>query len=283
MSSITLAQETEAITRFESLSHQIAIAAEQSLEKTFDYESAPGNKAARSWIADLRKIKGSIERARKDAKSVHLERGRAVDAAAKQLEADVQKLIEPHETQIKAIEAREVARVDAHRKTLEKITALTEGVTTSSEAKERLAQVEAIDITGLEEFAEAGKSRKYDAEEKLHSLYDSLLQREAEQAELEALRAQNAALENKLKAVRNIAPANTDPRPIQSLETKKGQADAGRDASNEIAEIEAIALTDAFVKILATKIQGMTRTQVAAAIIDGSLHPAIKIDWTKVA
>lgn len=273
MSSIEKLPEARAITRFESLKYQIETAAQESVSKEFDYESASGNKAARSWIASLRKIKGSIEKARKEAKAVHLERGKAVDNAAKQLEADVLKLIEPHEERIKEIEAKELARIQAHRVTLDNITALADGVTTSAQAKERLAQVEAIDITGLEEFTEAGKSRKYDAEEKLHSLYDSLLQREAEQAELEALRAERAAQQKELKGLSRKAASEEAQQP-KPLDVKPVPP-----VFREIREIEEASKRVTLLLALSRAMQGMTRDKVAAAIVDGTLHPAIVIDW----
>ena len=104
---IVLAGETTAISRWEALACDIAIAEEAAATKRFDYRDDWDNKAARSYVYSLRRLKGKIERARQDAKAVHLERGKAVDENAKLLEASVQGLIEPHETAIKAIEAEE--------------------------------------------------------------------------------------------------------------------------------------------------------------------------------
>ena len=116
--------ETSALSQWEALASDIAIATEESGFKEFDYRDAVGNKQARSWMAQLRKLKGRIERARKAAKAVHLERGRAVDEAARTLEGAVLGLIEPHEQAIEAIEAEERARVEVHRATLERISRL---------------------------------------------------------------------------------------------------------------------------------------------------------------
>ena len=90
--------ETTAISRWEAIACDIAIAEEAAATKQFDYRDDWDNKAARSYVHSLRLLKGKIERARKDAKAVHLERGKAVDENAKLLEASVQGLIEPHET-----------------------------------------------------------------------------------------------------------------------------------------------------------------------------------------
>jgi colicin import membrane protein len=180
--------QVTALSAWEALANQIAMAEEESAAKTFDYRDKWDNKEARSWVAKLRRIKGSIERARKDAKAVHIERGKAVDTAAKLLESSVQGLIAPHEAALNAIEAEEEARVAAHRSVLERIAALAEGVTTAADAEARIAELEAIDTTGLEEFAAAGANRQAEALEQLQTLRDTLQQQEAERAELEALR-----------------------------------------------------------------------------------------------
>ena len=111
----TTTQETEALTAWEGLAERIALASQEDAHKQFDYLVDWDNKQARSWIAQLRRIKGSIERARKDAKAIHLERGRAVDETAKLLESTVQGLIEPHQAALDAIAATEQARIDRHR------------------------------------------------------------------------------------------------------------------------------------------------------------------------
>jgi len=187
--------EAQAISRWDAIACDIAIAEEAAATKQFDYRDKWDNKEARSYIHGLRGLKGKIERARKDAKAVHLERGKAVDANAKLLEAAVQGLIEPHETAINAIEAEEQARIDAHRAVLDRIAALVEGVETAADAAARLMELQTIDPTTLEEFSEAGANRWAEALERLQTLFDTLAAQEAERLELEALRAEKAARE----------------------------------------------------------------------------------------
>lgn len=76
----------------------------------FDYADPAGNKAARSQIATVRKVKGSLEKTRKEAKAGALEYGRKVDSTAKAIEEQLQEMIDLHETPIKEIEAKEEAR-----------------------------------------------------------------------------------------------------------------------------------------------------------------------------
>jgi colicin import membrane protein len=295
--SVEVQQQAEAISKFEALQHDIAIAAEESLTKHFDYESKQGNKQARSWIAELRRIKASIERARKAAKDVHLQRGRAVDAAAKRLEADVLALIEPHDKEIKAIEAKEEARVAAHRAVLDRIAQLAENVATSAEAQERLLELAAIDVESLEEFGKAGASRQAEAEERLQQLLDELRIREAERAELEALRAEKAAQQEaeRIEQIRQevaaealVAAAEAERRAQEAeqrameLEARVVDPQGVAAPQKELEQIEALSLRDDLVKAIAEAMAGKNRLQIADAIVDGRLHPVICIDWTKV-
>jgi DNA repair exonuclease SbcCD ATPase subunit len=328
--------ETSALTRWDALAADIAYASEQAEGKEFNYRDKWDNKQARSWVAQLRKLKGKIERARKDAKAVHLERGRAVDETAKLLEASVQGLIEPHERELKALEAEEQSRIDAHKAVLERIAALQEGVTTADEAQSRLTQLAAIDPSALEEFATAGANRKLEATEKLQSLWDSLRVQEAERAELEKLRAEKAAREEaeRIERIRREA-AEAERRSaaeaaqraeadrlqreaIAAAEAARRQqeaiaaADAARRAQAQAEERERMAIAaanaaqqaeaqrqaeevsrqqqaeearekraaDLELSILAA-LGRMTREQVAAAIVAGTLHPAVCVDWTR--
>lgn len=292
--SISINQETQAITRFEALAHEIAIAEQEGQDKEFDYESKPGEKAARSYIYNLRKIKGSIERARKDAKDVHLRRGRAVDDAAKQLESRIQGLIAPHEAEIKKIEAREEARIDLHRAVLNRISQLTEGITTTAEAHQRLVELASIDTTTLEEFANAGANRVAEAGERLKAIWEELLVREQEQAELAALRAEKAQREEaeKIERIRQeaaaealAAAAEAEQRAVEA-EQRAVEAEARAatvTAAAEIAEIEAIPFREAFILEVSQRMAGKNRREIATSIVDGILHPAILIDWSKVA
>ena len=288
--SIEVQQQAEAISKFEALQHEIAIAAEESLTKQFDYESKQGNKQARSWIAELRKIKASIERARKAAKDVHLQRGRAVDAAAKRLEADVLALIEPHDKEIKAIEAKEEARVAAHRAVLDRITQLTENVTTSAEAQERFLELSAIDVENLEEFSKAGVNRQAEAAEKLKELWDELRIRETERAELEALRAEKAAQQEaeRIEQIRQevaaeaLAAAAEAERRAQEAQQRAMELEARVEAEPmDEMQVEAELMREGLIQSLVKAMAGMNRAQIATAIVDGDLHPAIRVDWSK--
>jgi hypothetical protein len=271
--------ETQALSRWDALAAEIAIATEESQSKAFDYEDKSGNKEARSWAFSLRKLKTKVEQARKDAKAVHLERGRRVDDAAKLLQSAVQSLIEPHENEIKAIEAREQARIDAHRAVLDRIASLSDGVTTADEAQARLVELSAIDIEGLEEFSKAGANRRLETAEMLKSIWDRLVIEEAERAELEALRAEKAKLEKELErqqireevlAEHGVLPAVQ--APVVQISRKPVSAEGGQRKSPK----------DLLVGALIIKMSGKTVSEIAHLIASDRLHPAVSVDLSKV-
>jgi colicin import membrane protein len=341
---IVATPELTPLDRFEALALRIASAEQEAFVKQFDYRDKYDNKRARSWIYELRQIKGSIERARKEAKAVHLERGRAVDEQAKLLEASVQGLIEPHQSAIDEIEAEEQARIDGHKAVLERIAALVEGVTTSEEAQARLTELQAIDTTTLEEFAAAGANRQAEIGSRLQLAHEILLAQERERAELEALRAEKAAREEaeRIERIRQEAieaerraaaeaaqraeaerqareAAEAERRAREAAEAERRQQEAlaaaelARQAQElaERREREALAAAEAarqaevdrqaaealrqqqaeearaqrlesFRGELKAAMKGRTAAAVIEAIIAGSLHPAIAVDWSKV-
>ena len=346
---IVPAGETTAISRWEALALRIAEAEEQAPTKQFNYRDKWENKQARSWIHDLRLLKGKIERARKDAKAVHLERGKAVDETAKTLESAVQGMIEPHETAIKAIESEEKARIDGHRAVLDRIAALSDAVGVEGESgiidvDTRLAELASIDTSTLEEFAEAGLNRQAEAIEHLGLLRDKLEAQEAQRIELEALRAQAAAREDADRIARLQQEAVEADRLAREIEAEKRAAEAEERARKEredaaakdaqaLAQVEAARiaqevaerrlaeevaareaqaaaeaerlereakeardaaaardvaiakqyeLRESLVSALEEVLSTMDPATAATAIVNGTLHPAVQIDWLLV-
>lgn len=290
-----VAEEASVLSRWEAVAIKIADATRESEEKEFDYRDKKGEKAARSWIAKLRKIKADVERARKEAKAVHIERGRRVDETAKLLTASVQGLIEPHESEIKAIEAEEAARVEAHRAVLAKIASLAHGVASSSEAAEKLVELDQIDVSSLEEFAVAGQNAKAEAAKDLGQLHDSLLKQELEKKELEDLREQLAKKEEQEERLRieiareqgikhGISIAN------KALESYSLDV-AGYAKKVDFQERKPLTLQDKkdlleiqLTERLKRRSQGNTISidAVVSALVAETLHEAISIDWYSI-
>ena len=347
--------ETTALSRWDALAADIAIASQNADGRTFDYSDRWENKEARSLVAGLRRLKGRIERARKDAKAVHLERGRAVDATAKVLESSVQALIEPHELAFNAIAAVEEARIAGHRAVLDRIAELAQPPATAAEAEAKLAELATIDSTLLEEFATAGANRLADAIDGMEEQVAALLQREAMQAELEALRAEKAARDEAERqeairqqaiaderaraeqeriaeqerqqqertaaeaaaarreadaaaaaeaarqaqeaAERRAAEAERQVAEAQAREAARLQAEAEAEQQRQIEHAQRVAQerlvveaaardrearVGAFRDQLAWSVAAMDAADVIDALIDGTLHPAISIDWARI-
>jgi hypothetical protein len=293
--------ETSAISRWEALAADIATVTQESGNKQFDYRDATGNAQARSWMAKLRKLKGRIEKARKEAKAPYLERGRAVDETAKTLEGAVQGLIDPHERKIEEIEAEERVRIEAHRAVLERISRLAEGITSSAEAQARLVELTAIDLTLLEEFQAAGLNRQAEVGARLKEQWDSLIIQEAERAELEVLRAEKAkrdaadALELKRQLAEIEQPASVaseagtySPAPRVYGAGSLYGAGSPKPAAPESASSEPGSQGDHEAQVeklrqeLLFAIAGLNRRGIVDLIISGGLHEAVRVDWSLV-
>jgi colicin import membrane protein len=245
----------------------------------YDYANKHDQMAARSWIAQLRKIKASVERCRKDAKAVHLERGRAVDANAKVLTESVEALIQRHAEPIAALEAAEDARVAAHREALSRIELLAQGlyiapsmaglslevltaegihtmprVETSEQAGHALEQLAAIDTAAMEEFRGEAKAAILQARPEMERRLADLQRQEAEAAELAALRAAAAKREREDRereireqaiAAERQAAAEREQRAEQERVAAEQRAAAAEQRARELEALEARRREDA--------------------------------------
>lgn len=315
-----LARESSAIviTQYDVLLGDIK-EAQQSAVPSFDYETAAGSKAARSYIFQLRKLRARIESQRKDAKSYALAYGKQVDEQAKELASQVDQLIAPHQEAIDAIAQREAERVARLQERLNRAIDLGEVgfASTSASIQKRLDQLDRETLEGLEEFEEKVAAAVVKSRQALQAALAKAVQTEAEAAELARLRAEadaRAAEEReaqrqreaqaKADALAQAAAADAIARAERkAAEAAAAQAAAERRAAEVEARAAAVATEPApaaptaspepakpneavptetwklFVSQLRTAIAGMDRQHVAEAIADGRLHDAITIDW----
>jgi hypothetical protein len=320
----SLATEPKAITisQYEALVSDIEIAKQQAVE-SFNYEDSKGDKAARSYIAGLRKIRARIEAARKEAKAYALEYGRAVDGQAKELEAQILGLIEPHQQALDAITQREKDRVAAHEATLLCITStIQKGSEEGVDAEAifgMLAYLESFPTDGMDEFEAAAEAEKANGIRLLTALHAAAVEREKREA-LEAAEAQRLAAEQEARR-----KAEEEARQAEAAE--RGRQEAAAEAARAVAEAEARAkdsetraalaeaervrqqeemeaaikeearkreererlareaeatMREKLIDRLSLNLTGLTRSEAASRIVDGTLHPAITIDWGKV-
>jgi hypothetical protein len=319
-----LAVEPKAIciSQYEALQSDIEIAKQDALAVAFDYEDPKGDKAARSYIAGLRKIRSRIESARKEAKSYALDYGRAVDAQAKALESEILGLIEPHQQALDEIAQREKDRVAAHQATLQMISDAvdrgSEEGASSSTILDLIAGLHGIVTDGMEEFKESADAELGSGRRILMALHVAALEREQRQA-LEAAEAQRLAEQEqaRLKAEAEARQAEAVDRARQEAATQAARAVADAEQRAKDSEARAAAAEqlrqqqeaarqqednrraqlqqeaefarrraaanrrNELAAELSNALAGKTRAQVVEALIDGTLHPAVSIDWAK--
>jgi chemosensory pili system protein ChpA (sensor histidine kinase/response regulator) len=316
--SLAIEPKTITISQYEALVSDIEIAKQEAVA-SFNYEDSKGDKAARSYIAGLRKIRARIEAARKEAKAYALDYGRAVDGQAKELEAQILGLIEPHQQALDAITQREKDRVAAHEASLQCITSTVQkGSEEGADAETifgMLAYLEGFPTDGMDEFEAAAETEKANGIRLLTALHAAAVEREKREA-LEAAEAQRLAAEQEARQ-----KAEEEARQAEAVE--RGRQEAAAAAASAVAEAEARAkesedraalaeadrvameaamaevsrnreererqaheaknaMREQLIEALTLNLTGLTRTEAASRIVDGSLHPAITVDWEKV-
>lgn len=176
----------DALAPYEPIKAAIAKLKKENASIVFDYESAKGNKLARSHVATLRTYKGDIERKRKELKADALEYGRKVDGVAKELTAEVEQMIEVHQKPLAEIEAREAARLASIAMPLDPIK-------DAFSCEEIIARIEAVVIDAT--WPSTANKTREDTVTCLRAKLDELVKAEAEAAELAKLRAEKEARE----------------------------------------------------------------------------------------
>lgn len=204
----------------------------------FDYESAKGNKEARSHIYKLRQSKAAVDRVRKEAKAEALEYGRKVDAEAKDIVTEIEAMIETHDAPLREIEEREKARIAAHEARLDAITqdgdaAAANWLTADlADMRARAAEIAATPITeeAWEEYLTGAAKAKDKAAGQFQTAIAMREKHDAEQAELARLRKE----EEERKAKEREAETAR-----QAAERAKAEAEAKAKADAERAAREA--------------------------------------------
>jgi hypothetical protein len=228
-----LPMETGSIAVYNPFRSQLAELKKLNSSLVFDYEDPKGNKDARSHVFKLRRTKSALEDARKAEKQQSLEYGRKVDGEAKEINAELEAMIEVHQKVIDEIEQRDKKRIEAIQVRIANIAKYQECAGhDSTETAKALETLRAIIIDGaFGEFqAEAQKVRELSIrlQEAEHA---SAVKREAEAVELERLRKANAEREQQERDER-----------IRQEAASKATAEAERIAA------EALAASDKRVK-----------------------------------
>lgn len=201
----------------------------------FDYESAKGNKEARSHVYKLRQSKAALGKTRKEEKAESLRVGKAIDTEAKEIESRIEAMIAVHQVKLDEIEKRELDRVAAIKA---RLTALSEIHHEGKAADYRyhLATLEQVKIDdSWQEFAVEAAQAKDASIAKHRELLVAREKADAEAAELESLR--KAAAEREQRDRDEKIAQEAAAKALRDAELKQQQE---RDAAAKaIAESEA--------------------------------------------
>lgn len=221
----------------------------------FDVATTKGMAQAKEARAELRGYRVTLEKTRVEIKAPALERCRQIDSEAKRITAELESLEQPIDAQIKreedrkAIEKAEKER--AERERVEAISARFNAIraiplaavgVTSTEILAQISAAEAADLTGIPDDLQAAAQYEVRlAVTALRAALDRALSAEeeqarikAERAELEHLRAEQAAVQ----AERERLAAAEIEREAEAARAKEAQERAEREAI-ERAEREA--------------------------------------------
>lgn len=208
---------------------QLAELSSANESMVFDYESANGNKEARSHVYKLRQTKSAVEKARKKEKAESLEYGRKVDAEAKSISSEIESMIAVHQKPLDEIDQREKDRVAVHKDHIEGMSLVANQTEhpdgsplTASEYALAIEYLEGLKIDdSWEEFAAEAAKAKDENLAIARKRYDDRKKYEDEQEELERLRKQQAEVEQKDHDARIAKEAEEKARKDAELAAKR--------------------------------------------------------------
>ena len=243
----------------------------------FKYEDAKGNKLARSHVANLRTVKGDIERKRKELKADALEYGKKVDAAAKELTGEIEAMIDVHWKPLEAIERREA----------EAAAAVAAKAAAEAQAKQDAMAAELARLQAAEAERNAAATKEREAAERakredaIRAEAAAKAKREAEDAAMAAARQKEA--ETQAIIARERAATEKAKREAAEAESKaareakaKADAEAKRAADTRHRNKVIDEAVEALVK--STEIDRDDAKNVIAGIIAGEI-PHVSFDF----
>lgn len=192
-------QEQQGLAVYEEFRAQLGELEQWNSTQVFDYEDPVGNKEARSHIHKLRQTKGAVEKVRKAEKQEVLERGRRIDGEAREITERLDAMIAAHKAPLDAIEEREAMRQAHHERNLEHLRELgtpSNEPMSANDIRRRLHELEGVVVNEVwEEYEPEAAKLKAAGLETLAEWLQRQEKHEAEQAELERLRAEKAERE----------------------------------------------------------------------------------------
>jgi colicin import membrane protein len=215
----------------------------------YDLTTTAGDKAARAARLEIKTTRTTLERLRKEAKAPHIAACNLLDAEAQRITAELLKLEEPIDAQIKADEARrerekaereqrERERIGEIRARIADIVALPVALVGASSDKIAAAGVElrsmSIEADAFGEFVDEARGARLQVAAKVEQMLDAVRAAEAEQVRLAAERAELQRQREELEA-RQRADAER-----QAAEQARVRAEQEAEAARLAAEREAL-------------------------------------------
>lgn len=220
---------------FHPLRAAIEAAKADNASKVFDLTTNAGEKAARSHIYSLRRVKGEIAKVHKDTKADVLAAGRRIDAVAKELTGHVDEMIDVHQKPLDELEAREAARKAAHEARLAELQLNPlEVFADAATVQAVIDRVNAIVVDDTwQEYQQQAATLQQATLRTLEQRHAALVKAEAEAAELARLRAEAAARESADKAAKEETARKEREEQIRKAAEDKARADAEKAAAQE--------------------------------------------------
>lgn len=191
-----LEKEVSAVAEYRPFYAQLVELEQKNATLVFDYESAKGNKEARSHVHALRQTKGALERTRKEAKAESLRIGRAIDAEAAEINARIEAMIGVHQEALEAIEQREKQRVADLAERLANLRNTGAAAVDSVDLSKAIVDLEPLVIgADWEEFKPQALEAKDEVLQALRRRLAERVEFELREAELARLRAEAAERE----------------------------------------------------------------------------------------
>jgi hypothetical protein len=151
--------DVRVLEQWEVLQVKVRDAVEADKEvKGFDYHSTKGEKAAKKYIGNIKRLITEIGVARKAASDVHHKRWKGMIQAEKEMVGPLEALIQPHVNALTAIKEAEEARIRGHRDVIAEFQRFEQRIIREPGKMDRVATTseEIKDLCGqLRVFAEA--------------------------------------------------------------------------------------------------------------------------------
>lgn len=204
-----------------------------------DPSTEEGRKYIKSLAYKVTKSKTAIEAARVTLVSDEKKRLAAIDAEGKRIRETLEAFADEVRQPVTDFEDREKERISKHETALEDIKRLIEtGGMTTAQLAERVAKVQAVDVSGFEEFTTIAAGVKAQTLEVLSARLEASRKADAEREELERLRREAAerAQRDREEAAAKLSREQAEAAAREREDAIKRESEARERAAQEAAE-----------------------------------------------